>query len=87
MAGAADALAIELRDVAKSFGRVAALAGVGLSVARHSRVGIVGPSGGGKTTILKIVAGLLDAGFRAGSGRGRHLGAAAAGALRAHAPA
>ena len=60
MAGAPDALAIELRDVAKSFGRVAALAGVGLSVARHSRVGIVGPSGGGKTTILKIVAGLLD---------------------------
>ena len=60
MAGAADALAIELRDVAKSFGRVAALAGVGLSVAPHSRVGIVGPSGGGKTTILKIVAGLLD---------------------------
>jgi NitT/TauT family transport system ATP-binding protein len=60
VAGAADALAIELRDVAKSFGRVAALAGVGLSVAPHSRVGIVGPSGGGKTTILKIVAGLLD---------------------------
>jgi ABC-type nitrate/sulfonate/bicarbonate transport system ATPase subunit len=61
VAGTADALAIELRDVAKSFGRVAALAGVSLSVARHSRVGIVGPSGGGKTTILKIVAGLLDA--------------------------
>ena len=60
MAGEADALAIELREVAKSFGRVAALAGVGLSVARHSRVGIVGPSGGGKTTILKIVAGLLE---------------------------
>ena len=60
MAGAADALAIELRDVTKSFGRVAVLAGVDLSVSRHSRVGIVGPSGGGKTTILKIVAGLLD---------------------------
>ena len=60
MAGAAHAPVIELRDVVKSFGRVAALAGVSLSVARHSRVGIVGPSGGGKTTILKIVAGLLD---------------------------
>lgn len=61
MAGEAETLAIELRGVAKSFGRVAALAGVSLSVARHSRVGIVGPSGGGKTTILKIVAGLLEA--------------------------
>lgn len=61
MAGEAETLAIELRGVAKSFGRVAALAGVSLSVARHSRVAIVGPSGGGKTTILKIVAGLLEA--------------------------
>ena len=60
MAGAADALAVELRDVTKSFGRVAVLAGVDLSVSRHSRVAIVGPSGGGKTTILKIVGGLLD---------------------------
>jgi len=60
VAGAADALAIEAHGVTKSFGRVAALAGVGLSVARHSRVAIVGPSGGGKTTILRIVAGLLD---------------------------
>jgi ABC-type nitrate/sulfonate/bicarbonate transport system ATPase subunit len=60
VAGAAHAPVIELRDVVKSFGRVAALAGVSLSAARHSRVGIVGPSGGGKTTILKIVAGLLD---------------------------
>jgi ABC-type nitrate/sulfonate/bicarbonate transport system ATPase subunit len=61
VAGTADALAIELRDVAKTFGQVVALAGIGLSVSRHSRVGIVGPSGGGKTTLLQIVAGLLEA--------------------------
>jgi NitT/TauT family transport system ATP-binding protein len=61
VAGTADALAIELREVVKTFGRVGALAGVSLFVPRHSRTGIVGPSGGGKTTILKIIAGLLEA--------------------------
>jgi len=61
VAGTADALAIELREVAKTFGQVVALASISLSVSRHSRVGIVGPSGGGKTTLLQIVAGLLEA--------------------------
>jgi ABC-type nitrate/sulfonate/bicarbonate transport system ATPase subunit len=61
VAGTAGALAIELREVTKTFGEVTALAGIGLSVSRHSRVAIVGPSGGGKTTLLQIVAGLLEA--------------------------
>jgi ABC-type nitrate/sulfonate/bicarbonate transport system ATPase subunit len=52
--------AIQLRDVRKSFGEVTAVQGVSLQVPRHSRIGIVGPSGGGKTTLLQIVAGLLE---------------------------
>ena len=35
--------------------------GVGLSLPHRSRTGIVGPSGGGKTTLLQIIAGLLEA--------------------------
>jgi len=61
VAGTADALAIELREVAKTFGEVVALAGIDLSVPNQSRVGLVGPSGGGKTTLLHIIAGLLEA--------------------------
>jgi ABC-type nitrate/sulfonate/bicarbonate transport system ATPase subunit len=60
VAGTAHALAIELREVAKTFGEVVALAGIDLSVPYQSRVGLVGPSGGGKTTLLHIVAGLLE---------------------------
>jgi ABC-type nitrate/sulfonate/bicarbonate transport system ATPase subunit len=60
VAGTASAVAIEIREVGKAFGEVAALAGINLRVRRHARVGIVGPSGGGKTTLLRIVAGLLE---------------------------
>ena len=60
MEDTASAIAIELRGAGKAFGEVVALAGIDLVVFRHARVGIVGPSGGGKTTLLKIVAGLLE---------------------------
>ena len=60
MAGTASAFAIELRGVGKAFGEVVALTGITLLVPRQSRVGFVGPSGGGKTTLLRIVAGLLE---------------------------
>jgi ABC-type nitrate/sulfonate/bicarbonate transport system ATPase subunit len=53
-------VAIQIRDVGKSFGEVIAIQGIDLLVPRHSRIGIVGPSGGGKTTLLQIVAGLLE---------------------------
>jgi ABC-type nitrate/sulfonate/bicarbonate transport system ATPase subunit len=56
----ASACAIDLRAVGKAFGEVDALTGINLRIARESRVGIVGPSGGGKTTLLQIVAGLLE---------------------------
>ncbi len=56
-------IALMLEDVSKSFypggRRVQALDKVGLSV-RHGRVtGLVGPDGGGKTTLLRLASGLL----------------------------
>ncbi|MCA0031273.1 ABC transporter ATP-binding protein [Mesorhizobium sp. B263B2A] len=48
---------LELRDLHKHYGPVAALAGVDLSVASGSRTAIVGPSGCGKTTLLRLIAG------------------------------
>ncbi|MGP2494012.1 ABC transporter ATP-binding protein [Mesorhizobium sp. PUT5] len=48
---------LELHDVAKSYGPVAALAGVDLAVASGTRTAIVGPSGCGKTTLLRLIAG------------------------------
>ncbi|MEI9418284.1 ATP-binding cassette domain-containing protein, partial [Mesorhizobium sp. Cs1321R2N1] len=48
---------LELGNLHKRYGPVAALAGVDLNVASGSRTAIVGPSGCGKTTLLRLIAG------------------------------
>ncbi|KAI4364617.1 hypothetical protein MLD38_020684 [Melastoma candidum] len=50
---------IECRDVHKSFGEKHILRGVSFKIRPGEAVGIIGPSGTGKSTILKIIAGLL----------------------------
>jgi ABC-type nitrate/sulfonate/bicarbonate transport system ATPase subunit len=60
VAGTASAFALELRGVGKVFGEVVALTGINLEVPRLPRVGFAGPSGGGKTTLLRIVADVLE---------------------------
>ena len=58
--GDGTAFAIDLAGVGKAFGGLTALAGVDLSLPQRSRTAIVGPSGGGKTTLLQVIAGLLE---------------------------
>lgn len=50
---------IECIDVHKSFGDKQILKGVSFKIRHGEAVGIIGPSGTGKSTILKIMAGLL----------------------------
>ncbi len=50
---------IELRDVAKSYGRVYALGGVSLAVDKGEVVGLLGDNGAGKSTLIKILAGVV----------------------------
>ncbi|KAL1559546.1 Protein TRIGALACTOSYLDIACYLGLYCEROL 3, chloroplastic [Salvia divinorum] len=65
---------IECRDVYKSFGEKHILRGVSFKIRHGEAVGIIGPSGTGKSTILKIMAGLLapDKGEVLIRGRRRH---------------
>ncbi|WP_373537125.1 ABC transporter ATP-binding protein [Microcoleus sp.] len=55
---------IELKGVSKSFGQNQILDQVDLNIYRGEALAIIGPSGTGKSTILRIIAGLLapDAG-------------------------
>jgi iron complex transport system ATP-binding protein len=52
---------IEARDIAVRFGRTAVLEGVDFAVREGELVGLVGPNGSGKTSLLRIVAGLRAA--------------------------
>ncbi len=52
---------LELRGICKSFGPNQVLDNVDLTIYRGESVAIIGPSGTGKSTILRIIAGLLPA--------------------------
>jgi sulfate/thiosulfate transport system ATP-binding protein len=51
-------MAIEVSDVSKRFGAHTALEGVSLTVPDGSLTALLGPSGGGKSTLLRVIAGL-----------------------------
>jgi ATP-binding cassette, subfamily F, member 3 len=55
---------ISARGLAKSFGGRHVLDGLDLELAAGARIGVLGPNGGGKSTLLRILAGLAhpDAG-------------------------
>jgi ATP-binding cassette subfamily F protein 3 len=47
-------------NLSKSFGPVDIFSDLTLSVSQHARIGLVGPNGVGKTTLLRILLGLED---------------------------
>jgi sulfate/thiosulfate transport system ATP-binding protein len=51
-------MAIEVRDVNKSFGTTPVLRDVSIDVESGSLTALLGPSGGGKSTLLRVIAGL-----------------------------
>jgi ABC-2 type transport system ATP-binding protein len=52
---------IEVRDLHKNYGRLAAVRGIELEVRRGELFGLIGPDGAGKTTTFHILAGIMEA--------------------------
>ncbi len=52
---------VEVAGLAKAFGKNRVLSGVSLSVRRGDRLAVIGPNGIGKSTLLRILAGRLEA--------------------------
>lgn len=50
---------VKLKDVWVYYDQVPALEGVSLSIEQNDFLGIIGPNGGGKTTLLKAILGLI----------------------------
>src|SRR6266571_3806730 len=51
-------MSIELKNVSKNFGAVTAVKNVTFAVKEGELMALLGPSGGGKTTVLRMIAGL-----------------------------
>src|SRR3954453_5347066 len=51
-------MSIEIKNVSKQFGGVTAVNNVSFSVNEGELMALLGPSGGGKTTVLRMIAGL-----------------------------
>jgi len=56
-----ETLAVEVSGLAKSFGSVVALKGIDLQVGPAQYFVLLGPSGGGKTTLLRLIGGFIRA--------------------------
>lgn len=50
---------IELKEISFTFGTESVLENINLALKEKDFLGIIGPNGGGKTTLLKIILGLL----------------------------
>lgn len=50
---------VEGKSLSKSFGRVQALRGIDFVIPRGGRVGLIGPNASGKSTLIRIILGLL----------------------------
>jgi branched-chain amino acid transport system ATP-binding protein len=58
--GASPAIALELKDLRKSFGKTEIIRGINLAVTAGERVAIIGPNGAGKSTLFNLISGRFE---------------------------
>jgi branched-chain amino acid transport system ATP-binding protein len=53
-------IALELKDLRKSFGKTEIIRGINLAIPAGERVGIIGPNGAGKSTLFNLISGRFE---------------------------
>ncbi len=56
----AETIALELRDLRKSFGKTEIIRGANLQVRAGERVAVIGPNGAGKSTLFNLISGRFE---------------------------
>ena len=51
---------LELKGITAGYEQTVVLRDVNLTIREHDFIGIIGPNGGGKTTLLKVILGLKN---------------------------
>ena len=50
---------LSVKDVTKRFGGLVAVSSMSFDVAQHEMVGLIGPNGSGKTTVMNMISGVF----------------------------
>lgn len=62
---------LSVKDIKKSFGGIKALDGVTLDIKKNTIIGLIGPNGSGKTSLINVISGFIpkDSGYIEFDGR------------------
>ena len=64
---------LSVKDVTKRFGGLVAVNGISFDVGHHEMIGVIGPNGSGKTTMMNIISGAFKPSAGSISMKGRRL--------------
>ena len=64
---------LSVEGVTKQFGGLVAVSGISFDVAQHEMVGLIGPNGSGKTTMMNMISGVFKPTFGHISLKGRQI--------------
>jgi len=57
-------IAVQMDNISLNYNNIPILSDINLSIERNEFVAVIGPNGGGKTTLLKVILGINQTRYR-----------------------